>query len=323
MSDTPFSYQLGTCRLDSQINMPALAHAPALASFSDSPQAVVQVVIGETPAQIDGSALKRPGFEGEPGRLLIKLPNLMRILISHGNRITVTPFEGCQETDIQAFVLGPAIGAAFLQQGALVMHGAAIQIGECVVVISGDSGWGKSTLAAALMARGHRVLGDEHALIKVENGVPVLQPSVPRLLIGRDVLNYFDLAQPGTTAERDGIDRFSVPLPPWSQRELAGLPLSHLLLLGKGWQRESGVIEDLRGFLAFNAVRESLYRLPYLRGLGIESELFGRLQRVASQVTVSRLLSRRRFEDLNDMVRGIETATEQDASGCSSAEADE
>lgn len=55
--------------------------------------------------------------------------------------------------------------------GALVIHGSAVEIGGRLAIFMGTTGAGKSTLAASLMKRGHRLLGDDAVVIsKTEAG---------------------------------------------------------------------------------------------------------------------------------------------------------
>jgi hypothetical protein len=49
--------------------------------------------------------------------------------------------------------------------GALVIHGSAVEIGGKLAIFMGTTGAGKSTLAASLMKRGHRLLGDDAVVI--------------------------------------------------------------------------------------------------------------------------------------------------------------
>ncbi len=51
------------------------------------------------------------------------------------------------------------------QSGALVLHGSAVEIGGSLAIFLGQTGAGKSTLAASLYRSGHRLLGDDAVVI--------------------------------------------------------------------------------------------------------------------------------------------------------------
>lgn len=55
--------------------------------------------------------------------------------------------------------------------GPLVIHGSAVEIGGRLAIFMGVTGAGKSTLAASLMKRGHRLLGDDAVIVsKTDSG---------------------------------------------------------------------------------------------------------------------------------------------------------
>lgn len=86
---------------------------------------------------------------------------------------TVTAFDVGADTDDAALThllydhIAPRILA---HQGELVLHGSAVEIEERLVIFLGDTGTGKSTLAASLHRAGHRLLGDDAVIVTKSNG---------------------------------------------------------------------------------------------------------------------------------------------------------
>ena len=60
----------------------------------------------------------------------------------------------------------------------LVMHAAVVEKGGCALILAADPGSGKSTLCAALVQHGWRLLSDELALLRLESGTitPIARP---------------------------------------------------------------------------------------------------------------------------------------------------
>ena len=58
-------------------------------------------------------------------------------------------------------IVGPGLGVLLHRRGHLVLHGSAVDVGGAAVVLLGHKGAGKSTTAAALVARGHPLLTDD------------------------------------------------------------------------------------------------------------------------------------------------------------------
>ena len=81
---------------------------------------------------------------------------------------SVTVF--CAEKDISQTTLSHLLcdhiaPRILAHQGEFVLHGSAVKIGGTVALFLGDTGTGKSTLAASLHKAGHRLLGDDAAMI--------------------------------------------------------------------------------------------------------------------------------------------------------------
>src|SRR5262245_60990682 len=71
--------------------------------------------------------------------------------------------------------------------GALPLHAAANVINGRCLVICGVSGRGKSTLSAALAARGHPLLAEDGAVVHRDEGRPVVRPGVMGALVTESV----------------------------------------------------------------------------------------------------------------------------------------
>ncbi len=83
------------------------------------------------------------------------------------------------------------------QRGDLLVHASAVAIAGCVALFLAPSGYGKSTLAALLHARGHRVLSDDCVLLDAAQGMPRVAPTYPSLRLYPDSLG---VALPAVTA---------------------------------------------------------------------------------------------------------------------------
>lgn len=76
------------------------------------------------------------------------------------------------------FAMGPLaaemamnLQVALSERRYLLLHAATVERGGKALILTGESGSGKSTMSAVLMARGWRLLGDEFALIDVATGL--------------------------------------------------------------------------------------------------------------------------------------------------------
>lgn len=77
--------------------------------------------------------------------------------------IAVTPHLHADPAEVAAMLIATALPAALWLQGRYVLHAAAVRLPgrAAAIAIAGPSGIGKSTLAAALVARGAALLADD------------------------------------------------------------------------------------------------------------------------------------------------------------------
>ena len=101
-------------------------------------------------------------------------------LARRGREVIVDPLPDADERVVRLSILGPAMALILHQRGRLILHASAVGIAGEAVAFLGGPGWGKSTTAAALYARGHDMLTDDVLAIDMESsGYPVI-PSFPQ-----------------------------------------------------------------------------------------------------------------------------------------------
>jgi hypothetical protein len=109
-------------------------------------------------------------------------------LVRGGRDIVVDPSPDLDERMLRLFILGPALAMLLHQRGRLLLHASAVAVGDEAVLFLGNVGWGKSTMAAALHARGHALVTDDVAALQVEKSCPILFPGLPQLKLWPEVL---------------------------------------------------------------------------------------------------------------------------------------
>lgn len=88
-------------------------------------------------------------------------PGILRAVAENGMLLTVDPDPEADTDFVAAVVSGELFAALLRQRGLLVLHGSAVARDGRAIGFLGNSGWGKSTLAAALVGRGWRLLTDD------------------------------------------------------------------------------------------------------------------------------------------------------------------
>jgi len=156
---------------------------------------------------------------------------------SDGSRVVCRALNGCDANVLQNFLFGRALSFALSRQGVACWHAAVVRIGDAAVGFLGDCCYGKSTLLAAFLQAGCRVLTDDLLVVDSRDGRPVAVPGSGRIKLRPDSAEFFwgDISDgtplfPATTKRsyRIGANRF----------QGTGLPLTHLYVLPTPEERE-------------------------------------------------------------------------------------
>ena len=140
-----------------------------------------------------------------------------------GREIIGEPDAGMDEELVQFLAQGPALSVLLYQRGYLTLHASCVKIGNTAVAFMGDSGAGKSTMAASLHVRGHGLVSDELTVINNSGSEPEAYPGYPGLHLLPDGANHFrnhlkDLVRIGAHGQKvkvlahSGFPRGPVPL---------------------------------------------------------------------------------------------------------------
>jgi hypothetical protein len=103
------------------------------------------------------------------------------LLIREGSQILVDPCQGGDSGLLSTLLCGWALALALHQRKLLVLHSSAVVVGKKAILIAAGAGKGKSSIAGALISRGHSLLADDVAAIKFDNGLLMVMPAFPSL----------------------------------------------------------------------------------------------------------------------------------------------
>ncbi|MBK8358824.1 MAG: hypothetical protein IPL15_07500 [Comamonadaceae bacterium] len=87
---------------------------------------------------------------------------------------------------VEHLYLNQVLPLALSRQGKLVLHGSAVDIGGQGVAFLGESGRGKSTLAASFATEGTRFLTDDGLLLEWVSDQCMILPSHPSIRLWED-----------------------------------------------------------------------------------------------------------------------------------------
>jgi len=121
---------------------------------------------------------------------LLRFPDLADFEVSaDGARVQGFPAPGVTSATVEHLYLNQVLPLALSRQGKLMLHGSAVDIGGQGVAFLGESGRGKSTLAASFATEGTRFLTDDGLLLEWVGEQCLIIPSHPSIRLWQDSEN--------------------------------------------------------------------------------------------------------------------------------------
>ena len=238
--------------------------ADAEANAPSAPLAHVEFVEGgdrdfqpfDPPPESDGARFICQPLDGGPTYL--RWPHWYEFSVAaSGSRVACRPLNGCDRTVLQNFLFGQVLAVALVHQGLEPLHASVVRLDDAAIGFLGDCTFGKSTLLAAFLQAGHRVLTDDLLILDRRDGGAVALPGSGRIKLLPDSAGEF------LNDARDGT-----PLNPLTtkcsfrvdatRRQPSGLPLQQLFVLPDPDERDRITSIEIRPASRAEMVRELL-----------------------------------------------------------------
>lgn len=288
---TPFGYRGYGLNLVSELQLPELPLAPA----GSNPDIRIGLDASALDAWEDCAGADGGFIPARAGGHLLRVSGVAVYHVRDGREIRIAVEPGADPGLVRLYTIGSAMGMALHQRGLLVLHGATVSRGGVARIIVGDSGTGKSTLAACLGRAGCAVLGDDTMVLWDATGGRSgkwLWQGSQVFKLWEDSIAAMGLGTAGLDRVGNRTDKYYVPNP---DREAvagraydSGVELAEILLLEEG----DGVprVAPLDGISALRAIATNTYRPEYVGLLGREAEHFRQCGDLARDVPVGRLV---------------------------------
>jgi hypothetical protein len=258
-----------------------------------APRLVDPVWYGTGPVQI-----------GRDGTCRLAIDGVAWFLVSNGADVVIEPRGGIDTPEFCSWLLGTVLGMLCHQRGHFPLHASAVRIGDSAVAFAGRSGAGKSSLAAALLRRGHTLLADDVCALDLSAPeAPLVLPSFPRLKLWDDSLKALDLESDGLPRAATGARKFHFCQPGLFDGSPARLRAVYLLQPSTA-DEEIGTVG---GPEAVRMLAEEIYCRPIGHHLDRKVALLADALRVAAAVPVMVLPVRRDLARLDAVAARIES----------------
>lgn len=224
------------------------------------------------------------------------------ILTRAGNEIVVMPDPAVEERVLRLFLLGPALGLILHQRKLLTLHASAVAVAGSAVIFLGQSGEGKSTMAAALHARGHALVTDDVVVLDLGNtDVPAVLPGFPQMKLWPDTAAALGNAPHNLARLHPDLEKRAQPA--GHDFPNCALPVSRIYVLTKGAQFCTELISAPQ---AFAQLMQHSYAVGLLGITGVTPDHFRQCVEFARRVPVYRMERPRSLELLPIVAQLVE-----------------
>jgi hypothetical protein len=166
-------------KVRSAVPLPELTLVPAAGGAEAGDVVVVRLgPVSRMPTTLDAAGF---GFWSDGDEACHVLDKVGAFLVRGGREIVVDAAPGVEDRVLRLSILGPALALLLHQRGLLVLHASVVARGSEALAVLGKNGWGKSTIAAALHAKGYDLVADDVAAIDIDRHGPRVLAGFPQV----------------------------------------------------------------------------------------------------------------------------------------------
>ena len=295
ITDYPYRYKAFSMNVFSRIPVTGLAEHDV-----QKPDIVIKE--GKTPVSLENPLNKGVLFQATENEFLLNIMDLGRIHVQNGDTIIIERITDTSWNEFSAFILGTVFGALLHQRRLLPLHGSSVVYKKKGLIFAGTSGTGKSTLAAAFINRGARLLADDISLISFIGGKPEIIPAFPGMKIWEDSLKQLGKNPGKYRPIRKDLKKYLYPVDKYHDQEIT---VDHIFIISSH-NRETFEIKDLQGIEKFNVLKNNTYFFRGMNKTGILEKHFQMCNVLAQHVPVSHITRPNSSFRIDELIKEIE-----------------
>ncbi|MDJ0922051.1 MAG: hypothetical protein QNI84_13060 [Henriciella sp.] len=248
-------YRVYGMLVESALDLPELTRVTSDSDRGDQTPDVT-IEIGNVPEHLPGQEDSKIWVQVDDRTCLLRFPAIGRVLVEDGRHVLVEKDPRASYDDLRAFLVGSGLATVAHQRGLVPLHVSAILAPDGVIAFTGESGAGKSTIAAHINRTTDwpLVSDDVSGLYRSADGF-FLESGVNTVKLWQDALQSLDLTSDGLKRDLTRHDKFHAIEP--SKFRIGRFPLKRLILLQWGDTLE---LQKLTGRHAFQVALGAIYR---------------------------------------------------------------
>ena len=219
-------------------------------------------------------------------QLYIEIPEIAKYhLVVADNTLFIEPHHTLTNLyTINTWLYGTVFAYLLQSRGYLVLHGSAVLVNNKAVIFSGDSGAGKSTIAAAMVARGYPLITDDVvALCYNEAGDLVVVPGPQRVKLWDDALIKLGHSSDGLQQITNKDNKYELPIGNYQSEQVS---VAQFFELNHSTDcHKINFIQQI-GHNKISTLIKNTYRYGMLRSMGKLTQHFKQVSRLASYIDI-------------------------------------
>ncbi len=213
----------------------------------------------------------------------VKIFGVAEYRITPNFNIEISPeIENYKNSELSLYALGTVFSIVFCMKDMIALHGCCVNVNGQSVVIMGDSGAGKSSIARGFINEGFKLLSDDVSLISFDEEIKII-PSYPSQKLWTDTTDSFQIITHEFERISNRYDKFSAPI--LDAFEENNLPIGAIILLEAAEVSEVQ-ISELTKKRALEAVFDNTYREEYIHYMNKSMLQLKILSNLVAQVPV-------------------------------------
>ena len=237
----------------------------------------------------------------------LRWSGLFEFLVSpDGHRIAGRPLDHASRDMFHAHLLGQVLSFALIKLGIEPVHATAVVIDGSTVAFIGDSGYGKSTLAAAFLLAGHPLLTDDLLVVREKSDSFVAYSGPSRIKLFPETAKAFLGKQVSGVPMNPYSRKLVIPLGS-TQSSQAPAPLRAIYMLSPQAAKSRGkrvTIRKRSQRQAFLALTANTFNTKVTTSDRLAQQ-FALAARLSSKVPVKSLVYPRNIGRLSEVVEAV------------------
>jgi hypothetical protein len=238
---------------------------------------------GAPPARLSDAINRTPTYEISAEAFLLRVPNGLVLHYRRGEGVTAARPANVAASDIALFLNGSVYGAIAWINGFIPLHAAAVAHEGRVHAFTAHSGYGKSTLAAALGQRGMPLFTDDVLVLDFSDPRQIIcLPGHKQMKLWADALGLTG-AKSGAAVRPDMSKYYAVPPGGVAQEPL---PLAQLTFLQTQARKPQSPVA-LKGADRVTRLLSAFYRRHFCAAIIEHRSTFAALARIGAAIPMT------------------------------------